>query len=169
MIRYQVLRIYDGDTFLGKRAGSTQVIRLNWIDAPEIPKNNQFARDIVDERQWYWGDRATQEFEKFVNTAALPGYLWVNEYQRDKYDRILGDVFSDYRYLIKDNLQHHLLRLGLATDFFPRMDKIVQETRYERIALFCAFLRAEYWAKKKSRGVWGDPNFLRPYEYRQTW
>jgi len=146
-----------------------EIVRLNWVDTPEIRKDNQPLRNIFDERQWYWGQRAITEVQNFVDSAARPGYIWVREYERDKYGRVLADIFSDYRYLIKDNLQYHLLRLGLATDFFPRMEKIVSESEYQRISLFTAFLRAEYWSKYHKQGIWGDPNFICPFEYRQTW
>lgn len=169
MWKYKVVKIYDGDTFLGERNLHFETVRLNWIDAPEIQRSHQELRNITDERQWYWGDRSRKEFENFVENSADPGHIWINEYERDKYGRVLGDVFRDYRYFNKDNLQCHLLRSGLAVNFFPRMDRIVWEKSYPRVRLFCAFLRANYWARKKGRGVWSDPNFMIPYEYRQSW
>lgn len=167
MIKYEVTTIFDGDTFAAKRRGKIETIRLNWIDAPEVKHNGQTPKNIIEERQWYWGDCAKIEVEKFIENSAEPGYIWVSPYEADKYGRILADVFSDYRYLNKYNLQRILLRKGLAVDFFPRMDKVVAAD-YQRIALFTSFLRSLYQAKVQQAGVWGDPNFTRPFDYRQS-
>ena len=152
---------------MAKRRGKIETIRLNWIDAPEINHATKSPKNIIEERQWYWGDRAKIEFEKFIKNSAEPGHIWVSPYEVDRHGRILADVFSDYRYLNKYNLQRMLLRKGLAVDFFPRMERVVA-VDYERAALFTSMLRSLYQAKSLQMGVWSDPDFVRPFDYRQS-
>jgi len=167
MLKYEVIGIFDGDTFVAKRRGKIETIRLNWIDAPEVKHSGQTPKNIIEERQWYWGDRSKIEVEKFIDNSAEPGHIWISPYEVDKYGRILADVFSDYRYLNKYNLQRILLRKGLAVDFFPRMERVVSAD-YERTALFTSMLRSLHQAKMQQMGFWSDPNFVRPFDYRQS-
>ena len=127
----KVVSIADGDT-LTLLVGTTQHrIRLNGIDAPESTqafgtKSKQAIADKV--------------FGKDVTVK------WAT---RDKYKRILGDVYLGDRWI-----NHEMVAEGYAWHYI----------QYSTDAKLAA---AEKQAKEKKVGLWADAKPIPPWEFRR--
>ena len=129
----QVVAIADGDTLTLLDTDKVQhKIRLAGIDAPE--KKQAFgtvARKAL-------GDKVSREKVRIV---------WK---QKDKYGRILGDVYLDDR-----NINREMVADGFAWWYrkYAPKDRELE--------------RAETEARKLRRGLWKDDNPDPPWEFRK--
>lgn len=131
----EVVGITDGDTFTLRAPGETHKVRLNGIDAPE--KGQAFGTSA---RQAL----AKQLFRKRIT---------VHWNERDRYGRILGDVYLDDKWHTWVN--ESLVVKGWAWHF----------TRYsddKRLA------EAEQKARRSKVGLWRDAQPVAPWTYRAT-
>ena len=131
-IEGDVVSVADGDTLtLRTRDGNERRVRLQGIDAPE--------------RTMPYANRSREALQE----ATSVGHVEVRFDDYDQYDRILGHVFVDDRYL---NLE--LVREGWAWHY----------TRYSDDEELAA---AELEARRERRGLWRDADPLPPWEFRR--
>lgn len=132
----KIVTIADGDTCTLLDSNKVQhKIRLNGIDAPE--KKQAFgtkAREALGEKI----------HEKDVRVA------WS---KKDRYGRILGDVYIE----LKDGEQRHInremIREGMAWHY----------RQYSKSPVLQA---EEDEAREEKRGLWADKNPVPPWEFR---
>lgn len=128
----KVIAIADGDTLTVRSGEENHKIRLVGIDCPEKGQD--------------YGTKAKQALAAMVDGKRVR-IEWT---ERDKYGRILGDVYRGKRWVNGD-----LVRDGWAWHY-------VQYSDDERLAT------AEQEARKAKRGLWADPNEpVPPWEYRK--
>jgi len=102
-----VLRVHDGDTFIGNIEGVHPIIgegisvRINGIDCPEITDKRPVIKALAIQAR----DYVIQRLQK-TNKIEL------RQLQRDKYFRLLANVYVD-----GTNLADELVFLGLAKHY----------------------------------------------------
>ena len=103
----KVIRVYDGDTFIAAidtfapLIGDSIRVRISGIDAPELRSHNKYERDLAKKAKLYTENR--------LKTATV---VTLKNMKRDKYFRILADVYVD-----RWNLGKELIRVGLAIEY----------------------------------------------------
>lgn len=134
---HSVKRVADGDTIV---LNNGEKVRLCGIDAPESSQP--------------LGAESTANLKRLIDAAG--GKVIVTEMERDRYGRIIGEVFVK-RANDEALLNIEQLQLGMAY-------------LYERYAKNCMngslFPDAESRAKAKKRGVWKG-NYQRPWDFRR--
>lgn len=132
VLKGTVTRIIDGDTIVVLDAANVQhKVRLLGIDAPE--------------RGQPFGTKAKEQLSELVKGKAVR----VGWKRRDRYGRILGDVYVGG--VLANRV---MLSTGHAWHY----------TRYDRRPSFAA---AEAAAKNTKVGIWSQPNPVPPWEFRK--
>jgi len=128
----RVVGVTDGDTITVLVDGRARVVRLLGIDAPE--------------RRQAYGERAKQ----FTATLAFGKTVRVQLRERDRYERLLAEVFlPDGR-----SLNQELVRAGYAWWF----------RRYSRDPILA---RLESEARDARRGLWAGRQPVPPWDFRR--
>ena len=121
----------DGDTLKIIRDRKEVWVRLEGIDCPEN------------------GQPIGKEAQEFTHNACFGIAVRVVEKGRDRYDRILGEVYVGDR-----NLNQMLLRKGLAW----------HSAKYNHDPILADLQRQ---AREAKIGIWSDPNPQPPWEWRR--
>ncbi|KAM3106818.1 thermonuclease family protein [Phormidesmis sp. 146-33] len=135
---YQVKRVSDGDTIVLKNGDK---VRFCGIDAPE--SGQPFGRE------------SKANLQKLIDAAR--GQVMVMETDRDRYGRIVGEVFVKTSGSEEKYLNGEQVRSGLAYE-------------YKKYSKSCpnrdAISTSEQRAKSERKGVWSG-NYQRPWDYRR--
>lgn len=132
-LRGKVVSVADGDTITVLDAANTQhKVRLNGIDAPE--------------KKQAYGTKSKESLSDKVSK----GDVVVKWKEKDRYGRILGDVFVGEHYV---NLEQ--IESGFAWHY----------KEYSKDATLAA---AEKEAKNAKAGLWLDRSPTPPWEYRKA-
>ncbi|EXJ16927.1 putative nuclease [Imhoffiella purpurea] len=125
--------IYDGDTMRATCGGNEKVkIRLYCIDTPEM-------------QQKPWGTESRDHLRRIA-----PRTVRLVEHDKDRYGRIVGEVFND-----ETSLNLAMVAAGHAA-VYP---KYCSESR---------FFQAQNRAKSQRLGIWEKPgDQQRPWEWRR--
>jgi micrococcal nuclease len=103
----EIIDVHDGDTFKVNITGYPPIIgeeilvRIRGVDTPELRGDSDYERALAKKAQLYAENRLRNA--KVVKLRNMG---------RDKYFRILADVFVD-----KDNLAKELIRVGLGHEY----------------------------------------------------
>ena len=103
----QIIDVHDGDTFKANVAnlppiiGDSILVRINGIDTPEVNGDSEYERDLARKAKLYAEGR--------LKNAKI---VTLRNMKRDKYFRILADVYVDSWSLGKE-----LIRVGLAVEY----------------------------------------------------
>lgn len=133
---YTVTRIYDGDTMDAFQNGETIKVRLACIDAPEAAQSPH-------------GQLSTDRLSSLV-----PGQVILNIVDKDRYERSVAEVYTPNGDFV--NLQ--MLETGDAVVYTEYLDSC-GETAEQLLA-------AEEGARSLGQGVWSEPDFIMPWDYR---
>jgi micrococcal nuclease len=125
---FKVVRVVDGDTLTILDHGEKVRVRLVGIDAPETSRSK---RDP--------GQPFAQKSKKHLAGLLLNKAVAVKSYGRDRYGRILGEVFLDGTLI---NLV--MVKVGLAEVYRGRPAKGLDTGKY---------LRAEEAARRAGRNI----------------
>ena len=141
----QVVKVFDGDTFLVRIKGHEEFIRLREIDAPEMASRKQRGQEP-------WGRKA-REFALSRLKDRKVRLETENRDERDAYGRLLAYVFIG-----ESLLNREMVESGKA--FFYRAPV---RGRYA-----AQLEEAEETARNKGAGVWDRNNGLkeRPRDFR---
>lgn len=134
---YTVTRIYDGDTLEAFREGAALRVRLACIDAPEADQQPH-------------GSAATERL-----ASLLSGQVRLNIVDTDRYGRSVAEVYTPSGRFV--NLQ--MIASGHTVVYDQYLDSCGDRGE--------ALLAAERDAQAAARGVWADPSFVMPWDYRQ--
>lgn len=132
IISGKVVSIQDGDTITVLMSNKTYRIRLDGIDCPE--------------KKQAFGNVAKQ----FTSVQVFGRQVKVKWYEKDRYDRYLGTVFTPEG----KNLNQELLKAGLAWHY-KKYNKSVHLASLEDIA------------RQQNRGLWSDKQAIPPWEFRR--
>lgn len=152
---YKVQRVSDGDTIAVSQGDKSNVtVRFACIDAPEVPHTNKekSSQKLVDKNQFNWGIKAQSRVGQLVNQGGDRVVLNITD--TDKYGRQVAEV----RLPNGTFIQETLIREGLALVNRPYLKFCPSRELIEQ---------AEINAKKNLRGVWKDPQFVAPWDYRR--
>jgi endonuclease YncB( thermonuclease family) len=135
---YRVQLVIDGDTIALE---NRERVRLCGIDAPEKPQP--------------FGQNAKANLEKLIPSNRT---ILVMEVGRDRFDRIIGEVFVKMSDLEEKYLNGEQVRSGMAYE-------------YKQYSKSCpnrdAIVTSEERARAEKKGVWSG-NYQRPWDYRRS-
>jgi micrococcal nuclease len=103
----KLISVHDGDTFkvnlsnMPPIVGDSILVRINGIDTPELDGDSDYERELAIKAKLYAENR--------LKNAKI---IVLKNMRRDKYFRILADVYVD-----KWNLGKELVRVGLAVEY----------------------------------------------------
>lgn len=137
-LRVQVVKIYDGDTVLVKRAHQSFKVRLSKIDSPE--KGQRFLGSFKDA-----GEESKECMKKIINEETT-----LKLEKNDIYGRILGDL---------DDLNFKLIESGCSS-LYPMATFKNEKEKYR-------YLHALKKAKAQRVGLWKYGGFVQPKLYRK--
>jgi micrococcal nuclease len=152
---YRVKRVSDGDTIaIADKNGKNITVRFACMDAPEIPHTQQEknSKKILDKNQFKWGLKARSRLQKLINQAGSRVLLTITD--TDQYGRKVAEVRSANGTL----MQQTLIQEGLALVYRPYLKNCPSASM---------LLQAEAEAQKNRRGIWSDPQFSPPWDYRR--
>ncbi|KAI9803504.1 MAG: putative endonuclease lcl3 [Sarcosagium campestre] len=122
-------------------------VRLAGIDAPEMAHFGRPAQPYSNEAYNWLRD--------YISGRRVRAYI----YKRDQYDRVVATVYVR-RGLLRRDVGLQMLKHGLATVYEAKSGAEfgVLENKYRS---------AEWWAKKRRKGMWGSKSALEsPREYK---
>lgn len=122
-------------------------IRLAAIDAPEV---KCFGRP---------GQPFAQESKIILSKLIILKRVKIKVLNIDRYGRIVAMVFIKSRLFFWKNVNLELVKLGMASVF---------RSNYTSFGgMENKFNQEEAKAKKKKIGIWSDPKFISPQEYKK--
>jgi micrococcal nuclease len=152
-----VERISDGDTIRVKNAkGEEFTVRFACVDAPEIAHSNKEKQTTttIARNQFSWGVKAQERVQQLVHQGG--DRVSLNITDSDRYGRKVAEI------RLRDGtlVQEILAREGLALVYYPYLNKCPSKDVLQQ---------AEAQAKEQAQGVWGDSEFVKPWEYRSLY
>jgi micrococcal nuclease len=149
-----VERVSDGDTLVVRDGeGKKITVRFACVDAPEIAHTNKEkqSKRVRDRNQFSWGVKAQERVQQLVKQAGDRVILNITD--SDRYGRKVAEI------RLKDGtlVQQVLLQEGLAKVYRPYLNKCPSKEIVQQ---------AEAKAQQQKLGIWGDPKFVNPWEYR---
>ena len=129
--------VHDGDTLTLTHSTSSEQVRLQGIDAPELTQD--------------WG----AESRSALQALALHQTVTVAYDQRDRYGRLLAHVFGRGC----EHLNPRLLREGQAWYYRAYACELAASLR-------SAFDQAEQTARQQRRGLWQQAQPMAPWVFR---
>lgn len=140
---FKVTRVLDGDTIIVSQSTEKTTIRLVGIDAPETSKTKHEP-----------GQPFSQTSTKHLAGLILNRSADVKPYGKDRYGRVLGEVFLDGK-----NINLEMIKVGLA-EVYRGTPASGQELD--------PYWKAEEEARKAGRGMWvqGD-KYVSPRDWRR--
>lgn len=152
---YQVKQIADGDTITVVADNGVDIkVRFSCIDAPEIPhtKKERNSSKQSDLDQFKWGRLARNRLTKLISQSNNNVALTITD--SDKYGRKIAEVRLPDGTLV----QEVLAREGLVMVYHQYIKDCPSAAAVEQ---------SEEQARKEKAGIWGDPKFTPPWEYRR--
>jgi endonuclease YncB( thermonuclease family) len=138
----KVLEVYDGDTVLVATAHKRLMIRLDSIDCPEDGQP--------------WGDTAKYGLIKLTGGRTIH----LEQHGHDDYGRTLATLYvKQARGSGWENVNERMVMLGHAWVMRKYYDHLPSDRQ-------ARFNRLEAWAKAKKVGLWGAPNPVPPWQWR---
>ncbi|MBW4518130.1 MAG: thermonuclease family protein [Scytolyngbya sp. HA4215-MV1] len=143
---WQVVRVSDGDTIVVQAGGRQDKIRFCGIDAPELEQP--------------LGKEAQQSLQRLIQAGG--NQVMVTPTERDREGRLVGEVFvaapTAQQPELEKFLNAEMVRLGMAYHYAKFSDGCLN--RDEMVA-------GEQEAQQQRRGVWGESNAVKPWDWRQ--
>ncbi|MBD2664188.1 nuclease (SNase domain protein) [Richelia sinica FACHB-800] len=150
-----VEKVSDGDTLVVSNVdGAKFTVRFACVDAPEVPhsKRERESKLNRDVNQFNWGNKAQTRIEQLIKENG--NFVNLNITDSDRYGRKVAEVrLADGTFL-----QQILLQEGLAKVYRPYLRKCPSKDIVEA---------AETQAQKRKIGIWSDPQFIDPWQYRK--
>lgn len=143
---HQVQRVKDGDTIV---LDTGEEVRFCGIDAPETPKTDQPGQPL--------GEESKANLQRLIDEAG--GKVIVADYGRDRYRRIVGEVFAPVPNSQEEKLlNYEQVRAGFAYEYKQYSGKCLNGS---------VLGDAEKLAKSERRGIWKNGDSQHPWNYRR--
>lgn len=137
---HQVDRVLDGDTIV---LDNGEKVRLCGIDAPESSQK--------------LGSESTANLKRLIDAAG--GKVIIAEHDRDRYGRIVGEVFAPVPNSQEEKLlNYEQVRAGLAYEYPQYSAKCMNGS---------VLGDGERLARSERRGVWKNGGDQSPWDYRK--
>ncbi|KAI9679893.1 MAG: putative endonuclease lcl3 [Caeruleum heppii] len=168
----RVTSVGDGDNFRLFHTPGGRLSGWGWLPGRRVPEKREDlkARTIhvrlagVDAPELAHFGRPSQPYStealEWLRTYILHRQVRAYVYKRDQYDRVVSTVYVR-RWLFRRDVGLQMLKQGLATVYEAKsgaeFGKL--EDRYRR---------AEWWAKRRRKGMWGGKksDFESPRDYK---
>ncbi|MCC3459817.1 MAG: SNase-like nuclease [Oscillatoriales cyanobacterium] len=151
--------IFDGDTLNLDFQGEQFKARLQWIDSPESRKNSQSSTDSRILKHWEWAEKAKTTLANLV--AGKP--IVTIPIEKDSFNRWVCDCYLE-TVKAANNVQIQLCKAGMAATYLP-FNRFSYSTR--ELAVIRGIITETANANRKKRGIWSEPNFILPYEFKK--
>ena len=151
--------VFDGDTLSLDCKGDKFTARLQWIDTPEAKKPTETSIDPTFQTHWIWAARAKTALLNLVdkqNLIVIPS-------EKDQYDRWVCDLYIG-KVSAATNVQIQLCKAGMATSYLP-FNRHSYSSR--ELTLLRGIITETANANRKKVGIWSEPNFILPYEFKK--
>lgn len=147
LILGKVFKLYDGDTIAIKDDKGKDVrVQVAYIDAPDMDEK-------TFEKQPLYGESI-----KFLSGLILNKEVIIESFGKDKNGRVEGMIFLE-----KLNVNVEMVRRGMAEIYEPvRSNPSAYKSEYVK-----QLNDAESAAKSEKLGIWGDPSYTSPYQFRR--
>lgn len=145
---WQVVRVTDGDTIVVHSGGQEERIRFCGIDAPEIQHGSKAGQLLGEQSKAY----LQQLIDETNGTVVLMAT------DRDRYGRLVAEVFTVKANGEEKSLQNEMLLAGMAY-VYPQYVSSCPNEQPMRMA--------EAVAQQQHVGVWSR-EYQRPWEFRHT-
>jgi len=140
--RFDVIKIFDGDSIQVKGLDRIFTIRLVGIDCPEIGFDGQKGQPF------------SQKAKQYLMYLLDHHRVTIKPYGTDAYNRQLAEVFTGTK-----NLNLEMIKAGLAEVYTGKLPKKFDSQRY---------LKEEAKARKLGKGMWTQGRFYkRPWKWRK--
>ncbi|KAJ5403670.1 hypothetical protein N7509_003541 [Penicillium cosmopolitanum] len=175
----KVTSVGDGDNFRIFHTPGGRIAGWGWLPWKKVPTNKKELKDNtihirlagVDAPELAHFGRPEQPFARETH-AWLTEYLSnrrvrASVYKQDQYNRVVASVFVrrafDFPPFRRRDVSYEMLRRGLATVYEAKVG-----AEYGGDAMEKKYRRAEWWAKRRSKGLWKDigPDWESPREYK---
>lgn len=153
---YRVKRVADGDTITVVDSRGTDVkVRFACIDAAEVPhtKRERESYNPSDLNQFKWGRLARNRLTQLLHQGGERVALTIVD--TDRYGRTVAEVRLPNGTLT----QEALVREGLV---------MVNQKYIKNCPSAAVVKRAEAQAKQKRLNIWGNSQFMPPWEWRRS-
>jgi endonuclease YncB( thermonuclease family)/ABC-type phosphate/phosphonate transport system substrate-binding protein len=154
-IAYEVKKIEDGDTIIVSDSSSKQTkIRFACIDTPETSHLfiDNLSLDVKYKNQFTWGDKAKDRLQSLLKIGSQ---VTLNIVDTDQYGRKVAEVRrSDNTFV-----QEILVQEGLAMLYRKYLHNCKSTPLLKK---------AESKAKENRLNIWGDPQFMPPWDWRSN-
>jgi endonuclease YncB( thermonuclease family) len=150
----EVTKVTDGDTLSVNCSGWKERVRLCGIDAPEVRHGIQLGQPL--------GEESRNNLQRLVNEGK--GRVYIAEMDRDRYNRIVAEVFIDTEGRSRDGspiqkfLNGEQVMAGLAYEYKQYSSNCLNRE---------AIASAEEEARSQKLGVWARGE-LKPWDYRRA-
>lgn len=142
----------DGDTLTVQNGEKRATIRLCGIDAPEVAHGHGLGQPL--------GEEAKETLRSLLQAAGKQ--VIVVPLEQDRYGRTVGEVFVKVPTAEQPEqeqfINYEMVASGMAYEY----------TRYSGS---CpnreAIAKGEVEARRQHRGVWANPNAIKPWDYRR--
>ncbi|AFZ27251.1 micrococcal nuclease-like nuclease [Cylindrospermum stagnale PCC 7417] len=150
---YQVKQVDDGDTItVTDKSGEEIRVRFACIDTAEIPHSDAEKNSTApaNKNQFLWGNKAKERLESLIKPDTQ---VTLNIVDTDRYGRKVAEVrLPDGTFT-----QQILVKEGLAMVYRKYLKSCPSATIVEQ---------AEAEAKQQSLNIWGDSQFIAPWDWR---
>lgn len=149
-----VVSVADGDTMtVSSPNGAKTVLRFAYVDAPEVPhtKADDRRRDRNALNQYRWGAQSKARLQQWLIQNG--NRVQVKDVGADPYGRRISEIYPARG---GEMVQLTLLREGLAVPYFV-----------PKSGIGTVVMDAGNLAKQRHVGVYSDPNFQLPSQFRK--
>lgn len=136
-----VLKVNDGDTIRVNCGGNIEKIRFCGIDAPETRKGKTP------------GQPYGKESMDLVKKLLIGGKVEVSEIERDRYGRMVGELFVGDRFINAE-----IIKAGLAYHYAQYSKNCPNRNQ---------IINAEAIAQRNKVGVWDGRSYQFPWDFRK--
>ena len=151
--------VFDGDTLSLDLQGEQFKARLQWIDSPEAQKTAQSSTDYRIQNHWNWAQKSKTALMNLV--AGKP--IITIPIEKDSFDRWVCDCYIG-KISIATNIQIQLCKAGMAVSYLP-FNRFSYSSR--ELAVMRGIITETANANRKKTGIWSEPNFILPYEFKK--
>jgi endonuclease YncB( thermonuclease family) len=142
--QYHVIRVIDGDTIDVDHLNKKFTVRLVGIDAPELGKGK------YDQSQPF-----ARAAETHLTGLVSNRIVDIKPYGQDRYGRMLAEVFVDNK-----NVNVEMLKAGMA--------EVYRGDTHPAGLDLKPYWQAEEEARKARLGMWSQPNYMSPRDWRKS-
>ncbi|KAJ6119237.1 hypothetical protein N7523_003517 [Penicillium sp. IBT 18751x] len=163
----QVTSVGDGDNFRIYHTPGGRLAGWGWLPWKKVPTTKKELKDKtihirlagIDAPELAHFGRPEQPFARdshaWLTSYLLNRRIRASVWRQDQYQRVVGSVYVrrafDFPPFRKRDVSYEMLKRGLATVYEAKVG-----AEFGGEAMEQKYRRAEWWAKKRAKGLWKD-------------